>query len=52
MVELVPQLLRQQLQDLAQQDKRIDGRGRWQSREMTLETGVLYNAEGSAKVVL
>jgi exosome complex component RRP42 len=52
MVELVPQLLRQQLQDLAQQDKRIDGRSRWQSREMTLETGVLYNAEGSAKVVL
>jgi len=51
MVELVPKLLRKELEDLANQDKRIDGRGRWDMREITLETDCLYNAEGSAKVV-
>ena len=50
MVALVPSLLRQELATLADNDQRIDGRGRWESRDITLETDCLYNAEGSAKV--
>ena len=50
MVELVPSLLRQELAALAEKDERIDGRGRWESRDIKLETNCLYNAEGSAKV--
>ena len=52
MVELVPTLLRQELSRLAEDDARLDGRGRWEGREFTLETDCLYNAEGSAKVVM
>ena len=52
MVELVPTLLRQELARLAEDDLRLDGRGRWEGREVTLETDCLYNAEGSAKVVM
>ena len=50
MVEIVSNLLRQELANLAADDKRIDGRGRWESRDILLETDCLYNAEGSAKV--
>ena len=32
MVELVPSLLRQELARLAEENQRIDGRGRWDSR--------------------
>ena len=52
MVELVPSLLRQELARLAEEDNRIDGRGRWDARDVSLETDCLYNAEGSAKVVI
>ena len=52
MVELVPSLLRQELARLAEENQRIDGRGRWDSRDVSLETDCLYNAEGSAKVVI
>ena len=52
MVELVPKLLRQEMARLAEQDARIDGRGRFEGREITLETDCLYNAEGSAKVTM
>ena len=45
MVELVPTLLRQELARLAEDDLRLDGRGRWEGREVTLETDCLYNAE-------
>ena len=45
MVELVPSLLRQELAALAEKDERIDGRGRWESRDIKLETNCLYNAE-------
>ena len=38
MVELVPALLRQELARLAEEDQRIDGRGRWDSRDVSLET--------------
>ena len=52
MAELVPSLLKQELRRLAEQDSRLDGREQWQSRGFILETDVLYNAEGSAKVTL
>ena len=51
MVELVPALLRQELARLAEDGQRLDGRGQWEARDVTLETNCLYNAEGSAKVV-
>ena len=51
MVELVPTLLRQELERLAADNQRIDGRGQWDSRDVSLEVDCLYNAEGSAKVV-
>ena len=50
MVEIVSNLLRQELANLAASNQRIDGRGQWDSREIELETDCLYNAEGSAKV--
>ena len=46
----VPSLLRQELERLAESDQRIDGRGRWDRRDVQLEVDILYNAEGSAKV--
>ena len=52
MVELVPSLLRQELARLAEEGNRIDDRGQWDSRDVSLETDCLYNAEGSAKVVM
>ena len=52
MVEFVPFLLRQELARLAEEGQRIDGRGQWDSRDVSLETDCLYNAEGSAKVVM
>ena len=51
MVELVPSLLRQELNRLAADGQRIDGRGQFDGREVHLEVDCLYNAEGSAKVV-
>ena len=50
MVEIVPRLLRDQLEKLAQNDSRIDGRERFERRSIDLETNVLTNAEGSSKV--
>ena len=52
MVELVPSLLRQELNRLAEEGTRIDGREQWEARDVSLETDCLYNAEGSAKVVM
>ena len=51
MVELVPSLLRQELERLAADGQRLDGRGQFDGREVHLEVDCLYNAEGSAKVV-
>ena len=51
MVELVPSLLRQELNRLAADGQRIDGRGQFDGRDVHLEVDCLYNAEGSAKVV-
>ena len=49
-IPLVPELLRKHLTDLAESDLRIDGRGRFESREISLEVGILPRAEGSARV--
>ena len=51
MVEIVPRLLKDQLQKLAEENNRIDGREKNQRRDVNLEVNVLTNAEGSAKVV-
>ena len=48
---VVPQLLRQHLTNLAENDERIDGRSQWDGREIDIEVDCLYNADGSAKVV-
>ena len=49
-IPLVPELLRKHLADLAEADMRIDGRGRFESRAISLEGGILPRAEGSARV--
>ena len=46
----VPELLRAHLKKLAESDERLDGRARFEGREVIVETGVLSNAEGSARV--
>ena len=51
-IPLVPQLLRNHLAELAQQNQRIDSRGQWESRDINLQTNVLPNAEGSAIVTM
>ena len=43
MVELVPNLLRQEMARLAEQDARIDGRGQFDGREISLETDCLLS---------
>lgn len=50
MMTNVPNLLKQELAELASRDMRIDGRGRFERQDVTLEVDCLYNAEGSAKV--
>lgn len=49
--QVVPQLLRQHLANLADDGQRLDGRGQWDSRQVDLEVGCLYNGDGSAKVI-
>ena len=49
---LVPGLLRDHLSELADRDERVDGRGQWDGRELTIEVNPLPNAEGSAKVTM
>ena len=51
-IPLVPQLLRNHLAELAQQNQRMDSRGQWESRDINLQTNVLPNAEGSAIVTM
>ena len=36
-IPIVPKLLRSHLSDLAERDARIDGRGRWEGRELEVE---------------
>mgnify|MGYP001315408243 CR=1 FL=1 len=49
-IPIVPNLLRAHLSDLAGADSRIDGRARWEGRELEVEHSVLPRAEGSARV--
>ena len=49
-IPLVPKLLRAHLAELAENDERHSGRGRWEARDTELEIGVLPRAEGSARV--
>ena len=51
MVKIVPRLLKDQLAKLAEEDLRIDERGRFERRNIHMEVDVLSNAEGSSKVV-
>ena len=48
----VPELLRAHLAELAKNDQRLDGRNRFEGREIQVETGILPRAEGSARVVM
>ena len=47
MVQLVPALLRQELARLAEEGNRIDGRGQWESRDVSLETCLLYTSDAA-----
>ena len=49
-IPLVPKLLRAHLAELAAEDQRHDGRGRFVGRDTELEINCLPHAEGSAKV--
>ena len=49
-IPLVPKLLRAHLAELAENDARIDGRQRWEGRDVEAEISVLPRAEGSARV--
>ena len=48
----VPELLRAHLNQLALEDQRLDGRSRFEGRNVVVETGVLPRAEGSARVTM
>ena len=49
-IPLVPKLLRAHLAELAENDSRHDGRGRFEGRDLELEIDCLERAEGSARV--
>ena len=46
-IPLVPKLLRAHLAELAENDSRHDGRGRFEGRDLELEIDCLERAEGS-----
>ena len=48
----IPDLLRAEVDRLAAQGTRLDGRDQYEYRDITIQTGVLENAEGSAVVNL
>lgn len=50
--EIVSKVKRDYIVDLAKQEKRADGRALDQYREVSVETGVIESAEGSARVKL
>jgi len=49
-IPIVPTLLRESLAALATEDSRIDGRGRFEGRDIEIEVNCLANAEGSCRV--
>ncbi len=51
-VSIIDQLKGQKIHDLLEQGKRVDGRSFDEPRQLTIETGVIPKAEGSARVYL
>nr|AIF11325.1 3' exoribonuclease family, domain 2 (RRP42, EXOSC7) [uncultured marine group II/III euryarchaeote KM3_51_E06] len=49
-IPIVPTLLRENLAALASEDSRIDGRSRFEGRNIEIEINCLANAEGSCRV--
>ena len=49
-IPIIPSLLRDNLAALAAEDQRLDGRQRFQGRDLEIEVDCLYNAEGSCRV--
>jgi len=49
-IPIVPKLLRAHLDDLAENNARIDGRSQWEGRNLEIEHSILPRAEGSARV--
>ena len=49
-IPIIPALLRDNLASLAAEDQRLDGRTRFEGRELEIEVGCLGNAEGSCRV--
>lgn len=50
MVEIVPEITKESITNLASNDKREDGRKFDEYRDISIETGVISKAEGSARV--
>ena len=50
MVEIVPEITKESITNLANNDKREDGRSLDEYRDISIETGVISKAEGSARV--
>ena len=51
-MDIVPEITRQSIYNLAKNDKREDGRQLTEYRDITIETNVISKAEGSARVTL
>ena len=49
-IPIIPSLLRDNLAALAADDQRLDGRKRFEGRDLEIEIDCLYNAEGSCRV--
>lgn len=50
MVDIVPEITKESIINLAVNDKREDGRELDEYRDISIETGVISKAEGSARV--
>ena len=49
-MEIVPEITRKSIVNLVSNDKREDGRGLDEYRDISIETNVISKAEGSARV--
>jgi exosome complex component RRP42 len=49
-IPIIPALLRENLTTLAENDQRLDGRSRFEGRNLEIEVNCLANAEGSCRV--
>jgi exosome complex component RRP42 len=50
MVHIVPEIIKESVTNLVKNGERTDGRAFDEYREISLETGVIEKAEGSARV--